>query len=402
MHRHVFLILPAFFLAACEQAPVPEEAAKGALSAQEPVAQEGKEVRSRFDTAGLGPMSSEEFRDLARRALSLLEEGKGDEARQLVVEALELRPGHPGLMRLLTFVEMVEENWESVVDLTTQRLARDPDALEFMGTRAEARFMLQDIDGTQRDLLDLIDRIEKAPGGCESPDYLRSAAKAFLATTYYSVGDLEEAERMAQEVLKDQPKTLQARFVQALVANKRDDIDGALKIYKEILKEAPSCSACLNNIGVLHYRQHRLAEARNDFLAALKETSPLDRHGLAIVHSNLADLLVLEGKYKKAEARYREAISASSRYSGPYYGLAQLYDIEGRLREARAMMQQALLLDPMGLDHYNSEFIEPEWRWHLEALMAEARGNGDHARGLFEKVAQGSVEVLRQAAMRHL
>jgi tetratricopeptide (TPR) repeat protein len=359
-------------------------------------------------------MGPEEFKDVVRRTRTALEENRADDARDLLVAAIELRPGHPGLTRLLAIVEMVAENWESVVDLAGAQLREDPGSVPFLETRAHASALLQDMDQAQRDLIGLIDRLATLAGrdgdaacdplsqSCRTVDEVSAGAKAALATTYYGLGDLDEAERVAREVLGDRPDWVQARFVLALVANKRDDIDGAMEAYRGILDQFPWCSGCLNNIGVLHYRRHELADAKRSFDAALKVTSVLDRRGAAIVKSNLADLLVLAGKLDAADAKYREAIATSPRFAGAHYGHAQLFDLRGRLREARAMMQHALALDPKGVDRYNSEYIEPEWRGYFEAMVADAEGRFPEARALWEKVAAGSVGMLRGPAMRHL
>ncbi len=393
---------------ACEPAPDPRaEAISAPLEGESPPA-----VEAPAPQATLGPMGEAEFRDLLHRTLDLLDRRAVDQARDLCVQALDARPGDPQVTRLLALVEMVAQNFESVVDLADHQLSRDPDALPFLATRAEASFYLQDIDQSQRDLLQIIERLEQAmrPGsqkegwcGCAlSLEEALALARLDLARTYYVLGDIDEAEAIARDVLDRDPDSTAARFVLALVLNKRDDLSGAMDLYEQILKAEPSCAACQNNLGVLYYRRHDLKRARERLEAALRLTPDRDLWSTALVLSNLAELDLLKGRFREAEARYREAIATAWRYPGAYYGLATLQDIRGHLAEARATLTQALLWDPQGLDRHNAEYYEPEWRWYLDGLVLEHQGQGEQARVMFEKVATGKVRMLREPARRHL
>ncbi len=359
----------------------------------------------------LGPMSEAEFRDLVRRTLDLLDRRDVDGARDLCVQALDARPGDPQVTHLLAVVEMVAQNFESVVDLAGHQLARDPDALPFLATRAEAAFYLQDVDQSQRDLLRIIERLESAmrsgrnEGWCgcaTSPDEAVALARLDLARTYYVLGDLDEAEAIVRDVLAQDPDSIEARFVLALVLNKRDDLAGAMGLYEQILEEEPWCAACQNNLGVLAYRQHDLKRCRERLQAALRLTPDRDLWSTALVLSNLAELDLLKGRLREAEAGYREAIATAWRYPGAYYGLATVQDIRGEVAEAKATLTQALLWDSQGFDRHNAEYYEPEWRWYLEGLVLEHQGQAKQARAMFEKVATGKVRMLRGPAKRHL
>lgn len=406
MNRHQWWPVLFLFLA-CEPDPGPRGAAVSSpLQGEAPPA-----VEAPAPEATLGPMGEAEFRELVRQTLDLLDRREVDQARDLCVQALDARPGDPEVTRLLAVVEMVGQNFESVVDLAGHQLNRDPDAVPFLATRAEASFYLQDMDQAQRDLLRIIERLEAAmrsgrtEGWCgcaASPDEAVALARLDLARTYYVLGDLDEAEAIARDVLDRDPDSTEARFVLALVLNKRDDIAGAMNLYEQILEEEPYCSACQNNLGVLHYRRHDLHQARERLEAALRLTPDRELWDTALVLSNLAELDLLNGRFREAEARYREAIATAWRYPGSYYGLATLQDIRGHLAEARATLTQALLWDPQGLDRHNAEYYEPEWRWYLEGLVLEHQGQGEQARVMFEKVATGKVRMLRGPARRHL
>lgn len=404
MYRRVWLSV-AFLFVACEPASAPPT---GAVSSP---LREGVPSEATAATETLGPMSEAEFRDLVRRTLDRLDRRDVDGARDLCLQALDARPGDAQVTRLLAVVEMVAQNFESVVDLAGHQLKKNPDALPFLATRAEASFFLQDIAQSQRDILRIIESLEAAmrtgrsEGWCgcaSSPEQVVALARVDLARTYYVLGDYDEAETIVRDVLREDPNSIPAKFVLALVLNKRNDLEGSASLYREILKEDPDCEACENNLGVIAYRRHDLATARKHLQAALRKTPDRDLWGTALVLSNLAELDLLKGRLREAEAGYREAIATAWRYPGAYYGLATLQDIRGYTAEAKATLTQALLWDPQGLDRHNAEYYEPEWKWYLEGLVAEHQGQAELARQLFEKVASGKVRMLRGPARRHL
>ncbi len=410
MSRHLWLSVTAMLLACQAQGPEVGTTSSALSSA---VGQEsGEAAASQEPEETLGPISEAEFFDLFQRVLDLLDRRDVDSAREVCVQALEGRPADPQVTRLLALVEMVGQNFESVVDLATGQLKRHPDSLPFLATRAEAFFYLQDIDQSQRDILRIIERLEQAmaPGatnegwcGCASSreDAVREA-RVDLARTYYVLGDLDEAEAIVRDVLAQDPDSTSARFLLALVRNKRDDIAGSMAMYRGILEEEPDCAACHNNIAVLHYRRHEFEKARKSLETALRLTPDYDLWSTALILSNLAELDLIKGRFRQAEALYRQAIDTAWRYPGAYYGLAVLQDIRGQTAEARATLTQALLWDPQGLNRHDAEYCDPEWRWYLEGLVLEHQGLADQAREMFEKVAKGKVRMLRQPARRHL
>lgn len=387
----------------CETGPGPEQTAVS--SALQPQA-----ATETAPSRALGPISEAEFRDLVRRVVALLDQRRVDDARALCVEALDARPDEPRVTHLLAVVEMIAQNYESVVDLSTHQLKKQPDSVPLLATRATAHLYLQDIDASQRDILRAIERLEqrvqanaeaaKAETCGRSVEQALTEARVDLARTYYVAGDYDEAERIVSDLLERDPESTSVRFMQALVQSKRDDISGSMQTYQRILEEDSDCSACLNNLGVLQFRRHDLKAAREYFEKALHATPDWDLRGTALVLSNLAELDLLSGRFDRAEAGYREAIATASRYPGAHYGLAVLQDLRGRTGEARTAITQALLWDPQGLERHGYEYYEPEWKWYTEALVLEAQGQD--ASDLWKKVATGKVRMLREPARRHL
>lgn len=349
---------------------------------------------------------------LADSARELVSSGRFDEARALLAEALSAMPEDTYVMQLLAALEMLEENYESVVDLADQGLQTEPGSIQFLEFRAEAAFRMEDVERAREGFGEVISRLEMlgrdAPNVCNplfqccrTADEVSIGARSALAITYYEIGDLDTAERLAREILSDRPDALPAHFVLGLVLNKRDDIAGAMREYQTVLAGCPDCAGALNNIGVLHYRMKELDSARRYFYAAYN-ASGFDRRSAAICWGNLADLDTLAGRFEDAEKKYLESLDMSPRWAGAWYGLAQVYHLTGREAEERQAMINGLLLDERGFTRYNAEYIEPEWEWQFNALLAEAQGDIAKARSLWRSVASGKVKMLRGPARIHL
>lgn len=397
MRRALFLPL---VLLACS------DGGSGLSAVSSPLTEEGPQV-AQTSQESLGPLSDSEYRDIVEKVLDRLDKRDVDGARNVCLEALEARPGEPAILRVLATVEMVGQNYESTVDIATAQLKRDPGAVPFLGLRADAYFKLQEIEKSRQDINAIIERLESAVGKREgvcgvSTEAAIREARVDLARTYYMVGDYDKAEAITNDVLAQDPESQSARFMLALVRNKRDDIAGSESLYKGLLKEDPRCAACWNNLGVLAYRRHDLEASKKYLERALRLTPDWNLYDTALVLSNLAELDLLKGRFREAEARYREAIQTAWRYPGSYYGLALLQDIKGFRTEAKATLTQALLWDPQGLERNHAEYYEPEWRWYLEGMVAEHQGILDLAKEYFEKVADGKVRMLRAPARRHL
>lgn len=406
MKRVPLLLATMVFYLACGGEK--EVSVTSALEPSEPAKEEAQEAPK------MPPMTAKVFASIMDRTFEALERRDIEGARSVCAEALETWPEEPNLLRLLALVEMVGQNYETVVGIANTALAKDPTSIPFLSTRAEANFWLQEMDQAQRDLSEIISELERklANSSCkgegirvcslESYSHALAGARLDLARTYYLLGDLDEAERIVGEVLETDPEDSDAQFLKALLLSSRGRDDEAEKIYKGLLKEDETCSACLNNLGVIEFGRHRFDRARHYFKEALKYTPDWDLRDTALLLSNMAELDILAGRFRAAEAKLRQAIATAWRYPGAYYNLAVLLDITGRTREARSAMLSALEYDPKELERSHYVYAEPEWKLYTEALVLEAKGRFEEAKVLFEEVAKGHVKMLRGPAKRHL
>ena len=396
MSRSVFSVaLLAALLLGCAYGPAQQDGARkeSALS-EAPLDQGGR----------LAPILNE-----ARKSIL---DGEFDKARELLVSGLAEDVDPPATERLLTLLELLDENYESAISLAAHRAKVEQGAVDAKLYKADAEFYLQDLDAATQSLREALEELN-SPGlvrdswcnplsqCCVGKDVLDAEARVRLATVVYLSGDLDTAEEMAHEILNDHPDYAGAYFLLALISNRRDDIQGARRYYAKVLKQAACSSATWNNLGVLAFREHKLREARKKFKKALTFVGP-DHRTTALVLTNIAEIDMLEGKLRRAEDRYLMAREVSWRYPGSYYGYAMLLALTGRDEQAVDEMRQGLRLDPKGLVESAYYFYSEEWKWFHEALKAEALGEHWAAKTYWRKILSGDEPRLKEVARRFL
>ncbi|OPX18875.1 MAG: hypothetical protein BZ151_12260 [Desulfobacca sp. 4484_104] len=94
----------------------------------------------------------------------------------------------------------------------------------------------------------------------DGPDYL--LAKLLLAQIRYRSGKQQDAEKLVDEVLTDNPKDQQALALKGDLLVSRSDLPGAAAAYRAALKDDPDNVPLQMNLARVHLRQHepRLAE----------------------------------------------------------------------------------------------------------------------------------------------
>ncbi len=131
------------------------------------------------------------------------------------------------------------------------------------------------------------------------------------------------------EAVKDQ-------FAKAVDAMKAGKDDQAISLFTDIAKQNPQLASPYTNLGVLFYRQKRLAEAE----AALKEA--LQRDGKDYVAANYMGMTYRAlGRFSDARSAYEQALTAKPDYAYAHLNLAILYDLYlGDLTKALDHYQQ--------------------------------------------------------------
>ena len=157
-------------------------------------------------------------------------------------------------------------------------------------------------------------------------------------------GQLEDAERIHQDVLRDEPGNAVATHYLGLIAWARGDRVEAERFLREALARDPAIPDFHNNLGRLLHDTRRLDEAIAAYRAAIAiEPRWMD------VYGNVGLALEAAGRNDEAIAVYGDALTRDGRFAVGHRNLALALLAAGRVREA--------------LPHYR-------WRLHAQGLTA--------------------------------
>ena len=102
------------------------------------------------------------------------------------------------------------------------------------------------------------------------------------AESHWKLGRIAEAKSGYEHVLKQYPKSTEARFQLAVLLHDEDDLAGAVMHLQELTRLLPEVAEIQFNLGTILMRLGRKEEARESFRRAV-ELQP----GMAEAHNNL-------------------------------------------------------------------------------------------------------------------
>jgi Tfp pilus assembly protein PilF len=172
------------------------------------------------------------------------------------------------------------------------------------------------------------------------------------ANAFVKDNSLKRAVVEYEKALKVFPKHLDALYNLAVVYEKLRQNDASIDCYKRYLAIAPNDADAWNQLGLRYDDAGKTAEAQ---AAYEKSIAANPKFGLAL--NNLGVLLKEQGKLKEAEPYFEQFVkveeSEGRRNDAAYYSLGALYLAEGRLKDAKLLLQKALDTDP-SIPHYNN------------------------------------------------
>jgi Tfp pilus assembly protein PilF/predicted Ser/Thr protein kinase len=163
-----------------------------------------------------------------------------------------------------------------------------------------------------------------------------------------------------------------------LYFDKGDKVNAEME-YRQALMADPNYPIARNNLGTLALDRGEVAEADSLFreAARLNPNYPEPRFSLGVIAE-------AKGDTKTAEARYRDAIAADSTYLGAYSNLGAMLLDEGRLDDARAILDKGLTIEPRNANEAHAQAYVLKNR----GKVALADGKTAEAEAFFERAAQ--------------
>ncbi len=182
-----------------------------------------------------------------------------------------------------------------------------------------------------------------------------TAIRLRLAADYARLGQMDEAVKELNALLKDDPENVQGRYLLALIFTTQKDYTRASKEYEKILTSLveadPQNIEIYGYLGQLYYSQKEYAKAISQFekVLALNPTENADLvylvGSLYLEVSNRAKALELFDRALKIEPNYDEALNS----------LGYLYAEDGtRLDEALVLVERAVKIAPKNGAYWDS------------------------------------------------
>ena len=121
-----------------------------------------------------------------------------------------------------------------------------------------------------------------------------------------------------------------------------EEFEKARELFLRAISIDPQFSEAHNHLGVVYSKTGRMQDAIDSFKKAL---SNLLYRTPEIAFYNLGMTYYRAGQYEQASNAFKDAIKRSPFSALPYFGLALVYNKEGRYGDAAAIMERALEID---------------------------------------------------------
>jgi tetratricopeptide (TPR) repeat protein len=194
-----------------------------------------------------------------------------------------------------------------------------------------------------------------------------------LAATLARVKDLDSVVRLLRDAQFAYPGDFWLNLGLALVLEKQQDYEGAIRYYTAAVSIRPHAPAALNNLGNALRSQKKWNEA----IAAYHKAIEMDPNYFA-PHLGLG--LVLRDQKKLGEAidSYRKAIELNPNHAASYYALGLVLRDQQKVDDAIAAHHKAIELDPKFADAYVG----------LGAILCDVRREYENAAACFRKAIE--------------
>ncbi len=265
----------------------------------------------------------------------LLAAGKWDEAGQRYRRAIEL---DPNLGRAYAGLAAVEANQGRRQEAdkwfreTMARLSRMSEREKFR-TRGLYFLVMREPDKA----IEQFDQLLK-----QFP--ADTAGNANLALAWFYARNMEKALAVGRQAVELAPKNVPQRNNLALYSMYAGDFPGAVQEFQKVLDLNPRFPVALVGLALSQLAQGQAAPAADTY----RRLAAIDSHGASTASMGLADLALYQGKVAEAVAELRKGLALDESMKDvdaaalKHVALAQAHLSRGRVREARAAVDQAV------------------------------------------------------------
>ncbi len=165
-----------------------------------------------------------------RAGLSMLKEGRADEALQLLRRARSVNPQDANVPNAIGLVFLYKKDYQAAIDAFDEALKLDPRFAEAFNNRGVTLMEAGRLDEAEKDFRAVLD----GPASPEKPN-----ARLNMGLVFGRRGKWPEAEQQFTLAIADAPGNLKAFRERGVARLNMEDFSGALEDFLKVLKDEP-------------------------------------------------------------------------------------------------------------------------------------------------------------------
>ena len=169
------------------------------------------------------------------------------------------------------------------------------------------------------------------------------------AISFYQLGQLQQAEQICQQILRDNSQHAAALHLLGVIAHQIGDYRIATSLISQAIEIDPNRSSFFYNLGNVLKKQGRLEESIQAYQQAIHIQSNHPE-----TYNNLGVSLQEQGKLEESIQAYQQAIRIRPGDADAYSNLGAALQGQKRLEESIQAYQKALEIQPNHLEAYNN------------------------------------------------
>ncbi|HHZ64535.1 MAG TPA: tetratricopeptide repeat protein, partial [Flavobacteriales bacterium] len=169
------------------------------------------------------------------------------------------------------------------------------------------------------------------------------------AISFYQSSQLQQAEQICQQILRDNSQYTEALHLLGIIAHKIGDYRIATSLITQAIDIDSNQSSFYYDLGNALREQGRLEESIDAYQEAIKINPTYIE-----AYNNLGNVLKKQEKLEDSIRLYQQAIKISPKYANAYNNLGVVLRELGRLEQAIEVYQKAIEIQPNHSEAYNN------------------------------------------------